>query len=141
MTFITSPRSEVLVDWHQHIGSLIGELRESSLFPIFETDSSQQISDLKIKRSFCWKRKLSLNCQYGSSPLYTEKWASRQSSKSLKQNKLKKKKKQTNPCTNTFTIKSGNKKECRSLFLHFAYFTLRNTCLDKMLKTKENKIT
>jgi hypothetical protein len=47
MAFITSQRSEVLVDWHQHIGSLIEGVTESSLFSIFETDSSQWISDLE----------------------------------------------------------------------------------------------
>lgn len=57
MPFISSQRSDVLVYWYQHIGSLIEELGESSLFPIFKTDSSQWISDLKIKRSVPLKEK------------------------------------------------------------------------------------
>ena len=68
MGFITSQIREMLVDWHQHTGSLTGELEVISL-PIFETDSSQKISDLKIKGSLCSKREERLNWQLG---LHTE---------------------------------------------------------------------
>lgn len=47
MAFITSQRSELLVNW-QHIGSFTGEWREPSLFPTFETNSSQWTSNLKV---------------------------------------------------------------------------------------------
>lgn len=32
MTFITFLRSKVLVDWHQNVGSLVGEVRVISIF-------------------------------------------------------------------------------------------------------------
>lgn len=48
MAFITSQRSEVLVNWQQHIGSFTGEWREPSRFPTFKTNSSQWTSNLKV---------------------------------------------------------------------------------------------
>lgn len=36
MTFITSQSSEVLVDWHHNVGSLIGEVRVLSGFHLWD---------------------------------------------------------------------------------------------------------
>ena len=89
MGFITSQTRDGLVDGHQHIGSLIGELKVISISHLWDRFFTKD-KWFENQTVILLKEGAKVNWQHGLSHLYTEKWARRQRSRRFKKKKTKK---------------------------------------------------